>query len=526
MFVKNYLGWRDLIRPLVAGLLVGVALLQVPGSCLLIVAGSALLIVSVTAAGIGCAIVRSIIFSLGVGLCSGYWIPAALKGLGATPVEAVLGLGLATMWSAVPHSMMVAAPLGALAPRSQWIRLAAAVTSVAIADAAWLGFPGSVPWTLWGYAWVDCGGLSQLAAVGRLPLVSGSVAATGWVVGELISGDRAAERLRLPLALLSGVIATAVIGLPFAQKLAPRPRSDTDQIRIVGVQPNLPRQERLHPRLEMQRANLRRMIRFSTAAVQAVGTERPLVMVWPESSIIVEGNESELLQRIQREVATLNVKAVIGLTIAPTDRTADSVLNVIRAYDGRGSTVGEVVKTAAVPAIEGVPDSWVAGLFGRFIGRAGAGATVHVDSTVRPLPGGEGSTVLLCFEALFPRIAEARRPTDPRVILNLADDSWIDDEIPSRQLVAILRFRAIEQQLPAVRVAQGGLSGSYDRFGQVVETIEENQYGHLDLDVPRLERAGLVRRLLFLVLPLGAAALTYVAFPWIADRLWRFRQAI
>ncbi|MGH2667761.1 MAG: nitrilase-related carbon-nitrogen hydrolase, partial [bacterium] len=85
-------------------------------------------------------------------------------------------------------------------------------------------------------------------------------------------------------------------------------------------------------------------------------------------------------------------------------------------------------------------------------------------------------TPVLCYEVLFPDLVARRRTPDSLAIANLADDSWVESERPSRHLTNIARFRAIEQRLPLVRVAHGGLSAVVDPFGRLIETLPRHTY--------------------------------------------------
>jgi apolipoprotein N-acyltransferase len=129
-------------------------------------------------------------------------------------------------------------------------------------------------------------------------------------------------------------------------------------------------------------------------------------------------------------------------------------------------------------------------------------------------------TVVLCYEALFPGPAARRRAPDSVAILNLADDGWVAGEAATQQLTDAARFRAIEQRLPLVRVAHGGLSAAFDAFGRPLLTLPPDTFAHATLTVApsppptRSERAAL------LALPLLAGSGVW----WLADARRRERR--
>ncbi|MGH7338633.1 MAG: hypothetical protein ACREI7_13710 [Myxococcota bacterium] len=103
-------------------------------------------------------------------------------------------------------------------------------------------------------------------------------------------------------------------------------------------------------------------------------------------------------------------------------------------------------------------------MIARVIGEAALGPKVEEGPPPGPLRGPIAVTPVLCYEVLFPSIVASRRTPDSVAIVNLADDSWLPGDGASRLLVQLARFRAIEQRLPLVRVAHGGLSGVIDEI--------------------------------------------------------------
>ncbi|MBL8652782.1 MAG: apolipoprotein N-acyltransferase, partial [Alphaproteobacteria bacterium] len=96
-----------------------------------------------------------------------------------------------------------------------------------------------------------------------------------------------------------------------------------------------------------------------------------------------------------------------------------------------------------------------------------------------PLAGGS-----ICYEIIFPgrTVDEAARPG---FILNVTNDSWFGYSAGPFQHFAAARLRAVEEGLPVVRAAGGGISGIIDARGRVRAFLGLEIVGVLDADLPQ-----------------------------------------
>jgi apolipoprotein N-acyltransferase len=101
----------------------------------------------------------------------------------------------------------------------------------------------------------------------------------------------------------------------------------------------------------------------------------------------------------------------------------------------------------------------------------------------RPLRGRPELAVLLCNEALFPRLAGLRRSAETAAIAVLGTDAWFPSAQASQQQIAFASFRAIEQRLWLVRAAEGGGSAVIDPFGRVVQELPFGRAGFLRAEI-------------------------------------------
>ena len=90
---------------------------------------------------------------------------------------------------------------------------------------------------------------------------------------------------------------------------------------------------------------------------------------------------------------------------------------------------------------------------------------------------------LICYEIIFPRFIP-RGDRRPQWMLNISNDSWFGNSAGPRQHFAQARFRAIEEGLPVIRSASGGISGAIDAYGRVRAELAPGEPAVLDTAIP------------------------------------------
>ena len=89
---------------------------------------------------------------------------------------------------------------------------------------------------------------------------------------------------------------------------------------------------------------------------------------------------------------------------------------------------------------------------------------------------------LICYEALFSNeilgvVKEARW------ILNITNDAWFGNGGGPKQHLKIARMRALENNIPLIRVSNNGISAKISKNGKIEKHIALNKRDFLDIEL-------------------------------------------
>ena len=89
---------------------------------------------------------------------------------------------------------------------------------------------------------------------------------------------------------------------------------------------------------------------------------------------------------------------------------------------------------------------------------------------------------LICYEALFSNeilgvVKEARW------ILNITNDAWFGNGGGPKQHLKIARMRALENNIPLIRVSNNGISAKISKNGKIEKHIALNKREFLDVEL-------------------------------------------
>ena len=332
---------------------------------------------------------------------------------------------------------------------------------------------GGFPWALAGDAWsgdafVLLAGAQITSVIGVYGLSLVTILAAALPARLLDGGSRAARGG----AVGAAVILVAVLIAWGAVRLDHAVDPDVPGVTLRIVQTDVPNRKDV----DGQAAAIDRL-RSVLAIARSPGFEAVTAQVWPESSI-----EFALDRHPDLEAVVADVVAPDGLVLTGTALSeGEEYFNSIAAVDRGGAIVAAYHKAHLVPFGEYVPfHEWLA-----FIPTIAQniGWSLGPGAVTLNLPGLPPVAPIVCYEAIFPHavVDEAHRPG---WLLNVTNDAWFGRSTGPYQHFAMARLRTIEQGLPMVRSANGGLSGVIDAYGRLVEGLPLGAAGALDVKLP------------------------------------------
>ena len=151
-------------------------------------------------------------------------------------------------------------------------------------------------------------GAAQLAAAGGVPLLSAWLVAINAAIALAITPSPAAGRFAI--SLVSGWLAMAWLGLPFAQWVRPQDPEGASAELLV-VQPEIPRDARWNARAQ---AWILESMASHTSEALASQAGRPDAIVWPENLLTTPLElEPDLARALQDRVDEWGVPLLTGL---------------------------------------------------------------------------------------------------------------------------------------------------------------------------------------------------------------------
>lgn len=328
------------------------------------------------------------------------------------------------------------------------------------------------PWNLVATAWLANDALAQSAALFGAYGLSG--------IGVLV--------FALPAALARGswqpaAASVAMLALAWGAGVYRLAQSDDavlPDIRLRIVQPNVPQALKWDP--EARERNLEELIALTRSDGFAAATH----VIWSETATAfpIWGDTPSLAAR-RAQVAAAVPSGGMLVTGAPRfARDADGTFyawNSLHAMAPDGTLSATFDKFHLVPFGEYVPlREWLP--FERIV-PGGVDFSAGPGPQLLAISGLPVASPLICYEIIFPGNVVPEGPR-PNMLLNLTNDSWFGQSSGPHQHFAATRLRAVEEGLPVIRAAGGGISAVIDGYGRPVAKLGLGVRGVLDSGLP------------------------------------------
>jgi len=314
------------------------------------------------------------------------------------------------------------------------------------------------PWAIIGYSQQNFSLAIQSSDVTGVYGVSLMLVA----VNCAIAGVIAAPRSRLAWL---GVAATMVIsishfGYGFWRESQPLEQR-TEHLKIALIQGNIDQGLKWVP--ENRQSTIDRYQELSIQALQ----NHPDLLIWPEAATpFFLQDQSKLAAQVKQLPKQLGAALLVGspsYTLLPSGEY--QYFNSAFLFSATGKKLGRSDKIHLVPFGEYVPLENILS----FIDKLVVGVGDFTPGTIQPLPlDGHTLGVLVCYEAIFPSLAREYVQKGSSLLVNLTNDAWFGNSSAPYQLLAMTRFRAIENRIWIARAANTGISALISPAGRVV----------------------------------------------------------
>lgn len=307
----------------------------------------------------------------------------------------------------------------------------------------WLVLPAALapwPFAIQAAAFIGAFGLSGLLAACATLAVSGRVMPT-------LTG----------IAILAG----AGIGGGFAVN-APLPEDGT--ITAAIVQGNVEQARKWDPAYQLETVDL--YLALSRSRVDATGAD---LLVWPETAMPFYFQKPDDLRKRVTDFARDNALALVtGAPAAARNDEDDGYVFFNRAFlvGPDGGIAAEYDKEHLVPFGEYVPFGQYLPFVKKLVQGAG---DFRAGTSPAPLVSGDLALgMLICYEAIFPELAQKRVAAGANLLVNISNDAWFGDSPAPRQHLDLSLLRAVEQGRYLVRATNTGISAVIDPKGRIL----------------------------------------------------------
>ncbi len=219
----------------------------------------------------------------------------------------------------------------------------------------------------------------------------------------------------------------------------------------------------------LQKATLELYVDLSKQALQKLAPENATtqkLLIWPETAMPFYIDRNPNLSRdLLRFIRESHIPLLVGApgAIVRTPQHVD-IFNRAYLFDQNAILQDFYDKEHLVPFGEYVPN-WLAWNFLEPL-LQGIG-TFTIGEQTKPLRMDKLALgMLICYEGIFPHLAQKRVKDGANILLNISNDGWFGDSSAPKQHLQLAIMRAVEQGRFLVRSTNTGISAIVDHKGR------------------------------------------------------------
>jgi apolipoprotein N-acyltransferase len=226
-------------------------------------------------------------------------------------------------------------------------------------------------------------------------------------------------------------------------------------VSIAGIQPAIPQVKKWsQEQIDLIHSTFRRL---SGQALREGGS-RPDLVIWPETAtpycVTEEGESKDLVSELSRRGVPLLVGSMDVINLG----TQTLCYNGSFLFQTNGLLVRSYNKQHLVPFGEYIPLSEAIPALAS-LAPMGWNCSPGREATVFTVGDPAWAfSVMICFEDIMAGLSRAFVKEGARLLINQTNDAWFDRSAGPIQHLSHCVFRCIENRVPAIRVANSGIS--------------------------------------------------------------------
>jgi len=262
-------------------------------------------------------------------------------------------------------------------------------------------------------------------------------------------------------ALAATALAAGLFFLGNTRAAEPAPRDGA--VHVTIAQGNVDQSRKWDP--AAQREIVEKYLELSRQAITNAPTD---LLIWPETAMpFYFQDNGPLAEAVTAFAAETKVPLVFG---APAyERLGDGghvLFNRAYLVDPAGRATAAYDKEHLVPFGEYVPFGEHLTFIHKLVEGVGDFRPGRVAEPLRE--GRLALGTLICYEAIFPELAQQRVEAGANILVNISNDAWFGDSPAPRQHLDLALLRAVEQGRALVRGTNTGISAVIDPRGRVM----------------------------------------------------------
>ena len=222
---------------------------------------------------------------------------------------------------------------------------------------------------------------------------------------------------------------------------------------------------------------LKKLIKFSEPE-----SDKETIFVWPEG-VFSGFYFSELIEFKSLIKNSFSKNHTIIFGVNTSDKKSEKFYNSLIAINNDFEIIYQYNKRKLVPFGEFLPMENILKKIGLKKITEGFGSFSKGSNNENFLLGYLNARPLICYEIIFPQLIQ-KINNKTNMIINISEDGWFGELIGPKQHFAKAIFRAIESNTYLVRSANQGISAFIDNKGNIIKSLNSNEIGSIELNVP------------------------------------------